>query len=76
LLRRIDELHLELPYYGSTQAMFTINKEGRRGKTTREKRMLRGMGSELVSRASAFGQHARKQAEKEKRECVDNANAT
>jgi len=29
LMRRIDELHLELPFYGSRRMMFELNKEGR-----------------------------------------------
>jgi putative transposase len=28
LMRRIDELHLELPFYGSRRMMFELNKEG------------------------------------------------
>ena len=31
LMRRIDELHLELPFYGSRRMMFELNKEGRWG---------------------------------------------
>jgi hypothetical protein len=27
LMRRIDELHLELPFYGSRRMMFELNKE-------------------------------------------------
>jgi putative transposase len=29
LMRRIDELHLELPFYGSRRMRFELNKEGR-----------------------------------------------
>jgi putative transposase len=29
LMRRIDELHLELPFYGSRRMTFELNKEGR-----------------------------------------------
>ena len=29
LMLRIDELHLELPFYGSRRMMFELNKEGR-----------------------------------------------
>jgi putative transposase len=29
LMRRIDELHLELPFYGSRRMMFELNTEGR-----------------------------------------------
>jgi putative transposase len=29
VMRRIDELHLELPFYGSRRMMFELNKEGR-----------------------------------------------
>ena len=28
LMRRIDELHLELPFYGFRRMMFELNKEG------------------------------------------------
>ena len=30
LMRRIDGLHLELPFYGSRGMMFELNSEGRR----------------------------------------------
>ena len=33
MLRRIDELHLELPFYGSRRMTFELNKEGRGGST-------------------------------------------
>ena len=29
VMRRIDELHLELPFYGSRRMTFELNKEGR-----------------------------------------------
>jgi len=29
VMRRIDELHLELPFYGSRPMTFELNKEGR-----------------------------------------------
>jgi putative transposase len=29
LMRRIDELHLELPFFGSRRMTFEMNKEGR-----------------------------------------------
>ncbi len=31
VMRRIDELHLELPFYGSRRMTFELNKEGLRG---------------------------------------------
>src|ERR1019366_2858560 len=40
VMRRIDELHLELPFYGSRRVMFELNKEGRGGN---RKRGLRGL---------------------------------
>jgi putative transposase len=60
LMRRIDELHLELPFYGSRRMMFELNKEGRRVNRKRVQRLMRVMGIEaLVPRPgtskAAFG---------------------
>src|ERR1035441_1562820 len=46
LMRRIDELHLELPFYGSRRMMFELNKEGRGGNRKRGQRVMRVMGVE------------------------------
>jgi putative transposase len=54
LMRRIDELHLELPFYGSRRMMFELNKEGRRVNRKRVQRLMRVMGIEaLVPRPGA-----------------------
>jgi putative transposase len=48
LMRRIDELHLELPFYGSRRMMFELNKEGRRVNRKRVQRLMRVMGIEAL----------------------------
>src|SRR5471030_3112085 len=44
LMRRIDELHLELPFYGSRRMTFELNKEGRGVNRKRVQRLMRVMG--------------------------------
>ena len=48
LMRRIDELHLELPFYGSRRMMFELNKEGRGVNRKRVQRLMRVMGVEAL----------------------------
>ena len=48
LMRRIDELHLELPFYGSRRMMFELNKEGRKINRKRVQRLMRVMGIEAL----------------------------
>ena len=48
LMRRIDELHLELPFYGSRRMTFEINKEGRGVNRKRVQRLMRVMGIEAL----------------------------
>jgi putative transposase len=38
-MRRIDELHLEPPFYGSRRMMFELNKEGRKINRKRVRRL-------------------------------------
>ena len=49
VMRRIDELHLELPFYGSRRMTFELNKEGRGVNRKRVGRLMvdgdRGAGS-------------------------------
>jgi len=40
VMRRIDELHLELPFYGSRRMTFELNKEGRGVNRKRVRREL------------------------------------
>ena len=47
-MRRIDELHLELPFYGSRQMTFELNKEGRLVNRKRVRRLMRVMGIEAL----------------------------
>jgi putative transposase len=47
-MRRIDELHLELPFYGSRRMTFELNKEGRRVNRKRVRRLMRVMGIEAL----------------------------
>ena len=47
VMRRIDELHLELPFYGSRRMTFELNKEGPGvGNRKRVRRLMRVMGIE------------------------------
>jgi hypothetical protein len=48
LMRRIDELHLELPFYGSRRMIFERNKEGRGVNRKRVQRLMRVMGIEAL----------------------------
>ena len=41
LMRRIDELHLELPFYGSRRMTFELNKENRAVNRKRVRRLMR-----------------------------------
>ena len=47
-MRRIDELHLELPFYGSRRMTFELNKEGRGVNRKRVRRLMRMMGIEAL----------------------------
>jgi transposase InsO family protein len=48
LMRRIDELHLELPFYGSRRMTFELSKEGRGVNRKRVQRLMRVMGIEAL----------------------------
>jgi putative transposase len=48
LMRRIDELHLEFPFYGSRRMVFELNKEGRGVNRKRVQRLMRVMGIEAL----------------------------
>src|SRR5271168_3970207 len=48
LMRRIDELHLELPFFGSRRMTFQLNKEGRGVNRKRVQRLMRVMGIEAL----------------------------
>jgi putative transposase len=48
LMRRIDELHLELPFFGSRRMTFELNKEGRGINRKRAQRLMRMMGIEAL----------------------------
>lgn len=48
LMRRIDELHLELPFYGSRRMTFELNEEGRGVNRKRVQRLMRVMGIEAL----------------------------
>ena len=48
LMRRIDELHLELPFYGSRRMTFALNAEGRGVNRKRVQRLMRVMGIEAL----------------------------
>ena len=51
LMRRIDELYLEKPFYGSRRMTFDLNEEGRKVNRKRVQRLMRLMGLEgLVPR--------------------------
>ena len=44
LMRRIDELHLKLPFYGSRRMMFELNKESPKVNRKHVQRLMRLMG--------------------------------
>ncbi len=46
VMRRIDELHLELPFHGSRRMIFALNQEGRGVNRKRVRRLMRVMGIE------------------------------
>ena len=48
LMRRIDELHLEKPFYGSRRVTFDLNEEGRGVNRKRVQRLMRVMGIEAL----------------------------
>jgi putative transposase len=48
LMRRIDELYLEKPFYGSRRMMFDLNEEGRGVNRKRVQRLMRLMGLEAL----------------------------
>jgi putative transposase len=48
VMRRIDELHLELPFYGSRRMTFELDKEGRGVNRKRVQRLMRVMGIEAL----------------------------
>ena len=48
LMRRIDALHLELPFYGSRRMTFELNKENREVNRKRVRRLMRVMGIEAL----------------------------
>jgi len=48
LMRRIDELHLELPFYGSRRMTFELNEEGRKVNRKRVQRLMRVMAIEAL----------------------------
>ena len=48
VMRRIDELHLELPFYGSRRMTFELNKEGGGVNRKRVQRLMRVMGIEAL----------------------------
>ena len=48
VMRRIDELHLELPFYGSRRMTFALNAEGRAVNRKRVQRLMRVMGIEAL----------------------------
>ena len=48
LMRRIDELYLQLPFYGSRRMTFELNEEGRGVNRKRVQRLMRLMGLEAL----------------------------
>jgi putative transposase len=48
LMRRIDELYLEKPFYGSRRMTFDLNEEGRGVNRKRVQRLMRLMGLEAL----------------------------
>ena len=61
VMRRIDELHLELPFYGSRRLTFELNKEGRGLNRKRVRRLMRVMGIDALVPRPARANRARAQ---------------
>ena len=53
VMRRIDELHLEFPFFGSRRMTFELNEEGRGVNRKRVQRLMRVMGIEALVPRSA-----------------------
>ena len=53
LMRRIDELHLKWPFYGSRRMVFELNQAGHGINRKRVQRLMRVMGIEALFRAPA-----------------------
>lgn len=49
LMRRIDELHLQYPFYGSRKLSDALRKEGREANRKRIQRLMRLMGIESIA---------------------------
>jgi len=49
LMRRIDELHLKYPFYGSRKLSFELRNEGRDANRKRVQRLMRLMGLEALA---------------------------
>jgi len=49
LMRRIDELHLQYPFYGSRKLADALRKEGREANRKRVQRLMRLMGLEAMA---------------------------
>ncbi len=49
LMRRIDELHLKRPFYGSRKLADALRKEGREANRKRVQRLMRRMGLEAMA---------------------------
>jgi putative transposase len=49
LMRRIDEIHLELPFYGSRKISLELRKEGHAANRKRVQRLMRLMGLEALA---------------------------
>src|ERR1700726_772134 len=50
LMRRIDELHLKRPFYGSRRMVFELNQAGHGSNRKRGHRTMGGMGGEARGR--------------------------
>ena len=48
-MRRMDELHLEHPFFGSRMLAWTLNQEGKLVNRKRVQRLMRLMGLESVA---------------------------
>jgi transposase InsO family protein len=59
LMRRIDELHLKLPFYGSRKMTVTLKAEGHTVNRKRIQRLMRQMGLEALPTTSRPGHECR-----------------
>src|SRR5258708_11204059 len=58
VMRRLDELYLAIPFYGSRRMVAVLRREGWRGNRKRVRRLVRVIGLEAIyQKANTSGSH-------------------